>query len=95
MSEQVPAETVETPVPRKKLSSILRSISQLLLAGLFPGSHSQLLFESVGVLEVLAAVEEKKELEAEPKVEEPEAEPVLALVPDAFEEEKVDVQDGI
>jgi hypothetical protein len=86
MSELEQAQVEETP--KKKLSAVLRGISQLLLAGLYPGSHSQLIFESVGVLEVLASVEEKKEIEAEPKEE-----PKLEVVPDLVEEEKVDGQD--
>lgn len=90
MSEQENTEVTETPKP--KLSKVLRGISQLLLSGLYTGAHSQILFESVGVLEVLANAEEKKELEAEPKLE---------VVPDPVEEPKeeavevVDVQDGV
>lgn len=89
MSEQENTQVAETPKP--KLSKVLRGISQLLLSGLYTGAHSQILFESVGVLEVLANAEEKKELEAEPKLE---------VVPDPVEEPKeeveaVDVQDGV
>jgi len=89
MSEQEQAQVEETPKP--KLSKVLRGISQLLLAGLYTGAHSQLLFESVGVLEVLANAEEKKELAAEPKLE---------VVPDPVEEpatmaDEVDTGTGI
>jgi hypothetical protein len=91
MSELEQAQVEEAP--KKKLSAVLRGITQLLLAGLYPGSHSQLIFESVGILEVLASVEEKKELEAEAKVEVPAEEPKLEVVPDLVEEEKVDGQD--
>jgi len=89
MSEQENTKVEETPKP--KLSKVLRGISQLLLSGLYTGAHSQILFESVGILEVLANAEEAKEKEAEPKLE---------VVPDPVEEPKeevevVDVQDGV
>jgi len=89
MSEQENTKVEETPKP--KLSKVLRGISQLLLSGLYTGAHSQILFESVGILEVLANAEEAKEKEAEPKLE---------VVPDPVEEpatmaEEVDTGTGI
>lgn len=103
MSEQENTEVAETSKP--KLSKVLRGISQLLLSGLYTGAHSQILFESVGVLEVLANAEEKKELEAEaakePKLEvvpEPEAEEEPAVDPDKELKEDIEVvhvEDGV
>lgn len=71
----------------------------------YTGAHSQILFESVGVLEVLANAEEKKELEAEaakePKLEvvpEPEAEEEPAVDPDKELKEDIEVvhvEDGV
>jgi len=97
MSEQENTKVDETPKP--KLSKALRGISQLLLSGLYTGAHSQLLFESVGILELLANVEEAKELAAEPKLEvvpdsaeEPAEEPATEPV---AEGEAPDVQDGV
>jgi len=85
MSEQETQEVQEAP--KAKLSALLRSISQLLMHGSFPGTHAQIIVQSIGVLELLASSEEKKELEAEPKLE---------VVPDQVEEEeKVHVQDGV
>lgn len=90
MSEQEQAQVEQTPKP--KLSKVLRGISQLLLSGLYTGAHSQILFESVGVLEVLANAEEAKELAAKPKLE---------VVPDPVEEpaavegEAPNVEDGV
>ena len=102
MSEAENTEVTETPKP--KLSKVLRGISQLLLSGLYTGAHSQILFESVGVLEVLANAEEKKELEAEaakepklevvpePAAEEPAVDPDKELKEDI---EVVHVEDGV
>jgi hypothetical protein len=79
---------------------VLRGISQLLLSGLYTGAHSQILFESVGILEVLANAEEAKELEAEPKLEvvpDPVEEPieVMNAAEPVAEGEVPDVQDGV
>jgi len=79
MSEQ---ET-QVEAPKAKLSTMLRSISQLLMSGSFPGTHAQIIVQSIGVLEVLATSEEKKEAERE--------EVKLEVV----KEEAVYVEDGV
>lgn len=51
---------VETSA-KPKLSVMLKGIAQLLMAGSFPGTHAQLVVQSIGLIEVLATAEEAKE----------------------------------
>ena len=69
--------------PKPKLSATLRTISQLLMNGFYPGSHAPIVAQSIRVLETLATSEEKKEAERE--------EAKLEIV----KEEEVHVQDGV
>ena len=79
----------ETANDKPKLSTLLRSISNLLMSGTFPGTHASILVQGVGVLEVLASAEEKKELEAE------EAEKPKLEVVEEVAEEQIYVENGV
>lgn len=59
---------VETSV-KPKLSVTLRGVAQLLLAGSFPGTHAQLVVQSIGLMEVLASSQEVDEAKEEVKLE--------------------------
>lgn len=78
---------------KPKLSTLLFSISNLLMEGSYPGSHASLIVQAVGVLNVLAEAEEKKELEAE-EAEKPKLEVAEEVVQEVVEE-SVYVEDGV
>lgn len=59
---------VETSV-KPKLSVTLRGVAQLLLAGSFPGTHAQLVVQSIGLMEVLASSQEVDEAKEAVKLE--------------------------
>ena len=63
-------ETVEAPKGEKpSLAKVLEGISQLIMQGIYPATHAQLICEAVKVLDVLSKAEQSKET---PKEEEKE-----------------------
>lgn len=66
-------------IKKPSLSEILNGIAQLIIQGIYPGTHAKLIVEAISVLEKLAESEAKSE---ETKTEEP----ALALVEEQVSE---------
>ena len=67
MSEDTKVVEMKKPEEKKSLSALLHGIAQVLLAGMYPGTHAKIVIESVDVLDKLASIEAAREAELESK----------------------------